>query len=77
MAGTTLAQAEEMLEAARKALLAVLERGQSYTIEGRGQQRAELAAAQKVYDHWEAKVQELSRGSEGGARVRRIVEEAK
>lgn len=70
MAGITLAQAKEQLQAYLDASLAVAN-GQSYSIAGRSLTRANLPEINKAIDKWEAKVKELTRGS-GGIRVRGV-----
>lgn len=71
MAGITLAQAQQQLQAWIEASLAIAS-GQAYSIGGRSLTRANLPEVNKSIDKWDAKVKELSRGS-GGIRVRAVV----
>lgn len=68
MAGISLAQAQEKLEAYLDAEEKVLA-GQSVTIAGRTLGRADLGAIQQGIEIWDARVKRLSNG---GIKVRRI-----
>lgn len=61
MAGITLAQAEAKLALWMAADDAVSQ-GQSYTIGGRSLTKVDSADIRENIDHWEIKVQRLSRG---------------
>lgn len=71
MAGITLAQAKQQLEAWLQASMKV-SAGQSYEIGNRKMTRANLADIQKQIDYWDGKVKELTRAASGrsGLRVR-------
>lgn len=72
MAGTTLAEAEAQRAATLAALLAVKSRGQSYSMEGRAAQRAELEALNKDYDKWDRIVRELSGDASTSPKIQQI-----
>ncbi|WP_212635557.1 DUF6148 family protein [Ralstonia insidiosa] len=68
MAGITLQQAQEQLDAWMAANLAVAS-GQSYSIGGRSLTRVNAAEIRDQINFWERKVQRLTSG-QGGIRVR-------
>jgi hypothetical protein len=65
MAGITLAQAQEQLDAFMAANLAV-SKGQSYTIDGLSLTRADSAYILKQIEFWDARVKALSKDSSSG-----------
>lgn len=69
MAGITLSQAQARLDSWLAADEAVAS-GQSYSIGGRSFTRADAATIRSNIEFWERKVNQLSRGGSGGARVR-------
>lgn len=73
MADVTLAQAQELLDAYRKAALKIAERGQSYTIDTPNGQRtltrADLAKVQEQIVYWRGEVQRLTSEAAGASRV--------
>lgn len=71
MAGITLTNAETQLAAYLAAETAVLA-GQEYTIGSRHLKRADLAEIRDGISFWNGKVNALSRGGNGGMRVRGI-----
>lgn len=71
MAGITLAQAEAQLAIWIAADTAVAA-GQSYSIAGRQLTRADAKAITEKIEFWNAQVQKLSRGGNGGMRVRGV-----
>ena len=72
MPGLTLAQAETQLAAYLAAETAVLS-GQSYEINGRKLDRADLEAIQRGISTWNARVVSLSAGAAGRSRARTVV----
>lgn len=75
MAGITLAQATERLEAWLAADLAVSS-GQEYSIGNRRLKRADVAEIRNQIDYWERKVNQLADGGRSGAaRVRYVAVE--
>lgn len=71
MAGITLDQAEAQLAIWLAADTAVAS-GQSYTIGSRSLTRANAGEISTKIDYWNNKVQQLSRGGNGGMRVRGV-----
>lgn len=71
MAGITLAQAEAQLATWLAADTAVAS-GQSYSIGGRQLTRADAKAITEKIEYWNGQVQKLSRGGNGGMRVRGV-----
>jgi hypothetical protein len=71
MAGITLAQAEAQLAVWLNADTAVAS-GQSYSIGSRQLTRANAQEITAKIDYWNGKIQQLSRGGNGGMRVRGI-----
>lgn len=69
MAGITLAQAETQLALWLAADEAVA-KGQAYTIGSRSLTRADAKTISEKIDFWESRVERLSSGGRGGARVR-------
>lgn len=65
MAGITLAQAEEKLATYMAAEDAIMNRGQSYSINGRSLSRADLGEIREGIDYWQSKVQTLSASGSG------------
>jgi hypothetical protein len=71
MAGITLAQAEAQLELWIAADTAVAS-GQEYQIAGRTLRRADAGEISRKIDYWNSWVQRLSRGGNGGMRIRGV-----
>jgi hypothetical protein len=69
MAGITLAQAQEMLDAYLAAEVALLTGGQEYSIKDRTFKRGDLATVQAGVERWENKVKELSGNLKGRVRA--------
>ena len=69
MAGITLEQAQAQLDQWLAASTAVA-KNQSYTISGRSFTKADAATILSQIEFWDRKVNQLSRGGSGGARVR-------
>lgn len=65
----SLAQAQEHLDAWRAADLAVA-KGQAYSVGSRSVTRADAREIRTNVEYWERRVNELSQGGAGGARVR-------
>jgi len=61
MAGITLIQAQEQLDAYLAASIAV-SKGQSYSIDGRALTRANAAEIRNCIEFWDRQVQRLTRG---------------
>lgn len=72
MAGVTLAQAQEQLDAWLAASLAIAQGNQSYTIGQRQFTKADAGEIRRQVEFWEARVERLSAGSRG-PRVRYVV----
>ena len=71
MAGITLETAEAKLATWLAAEDAVAS-GQSFSVAGRSVTRADLGAIRDSINHWDGQVKRLSRGGNGGIRVRGI-----
>lgn len=60
MAGITLAEAEAQKAVWLAALVAIGERGQTYTISDRRLDRADLKEVRETFDYWNRQVERLS-----------------
>lgn len=71
MADVTLAQAQELLDAYRRAALKIAERGQSYTIDTPNGQRtltrADLGKVQDQIKYWSGEVRRLETEAAGSS----------
>ena len=68
----TLEEAEAKLARYENAMDAIVERGQSYEIEGRTLKRADLPEVRNTIDWLERKIARLKRAAGGGSPVRYV-----